>query len=265
MVTSLSETTIAKKLRGASGNTLLRNLFTDDWPAGYPAGQVREENLYREVALCLGVDTKLVRIALDEANGNMLARNAVADAIAVLLDEVVDDTPARSTRPPPAVESGGASRNGRQVARTRVFVSYSHKDARWLERLKVHLAPLLDDGRLALWDDTRIAPGAKWEDEINRALAEARVAVMLVSADFLASQFIRKKEVPPLLAAAASDGAVILPIIVGPSLFTQTPSLSRFQAVNPPEQPLIALSRPEQERVWARVAERIRSLFPQAP
>lgn len=69
--------------------------------------------------------------------------------------------------------------------RPRVFVSYSHNDREWLERLRVHLKPLR--GQIDLWDDTRIKPGAVWYEEIKRGLEGARAALLLVSADFLAS------------------------------------------------------------------------------
>lgn len=101
--------------------------------------------------------------------------------------------------------------------RTTIFISYSHKDEKWLERLQVHLKPLEREGKIERWDDSRIKPGAKWEDEICRALASAKVAVLLISADFLASDFILANELPHLLAAAKDDEAIILPVIVSSS------------------------------------------------
>lgn len=81
--------------------------------------------------------------------------------------------------------------------RDQVFVSYSHKDKKWLNRLRVHLAPLERDGLLTVWDDTSINPGANWKKAIREALRAARVAVVLVSADFMASEFIARNELPP--------------------------------------------------------------------
>ena len=80
-----------------------------------------------------------------------------------------------------------------------VFISYSHSDREYLDRLLVHLKPLEKDGRIDLWVDTRLRAGDRWKKEIEKALNRANVAVLLVSADFLASDFITDNELPPLL------------------------------------------------------------------
>jgi hypothetical protein len=132
-----------------------------------------------------------------------------------------------------------------------VFVSYSHADVRWLDRLRVHLKPLERQGVLALWDDTRIKPGARWREAIRDALEHAKVAVLLVTADFLASDFISTNELPPLLKAAEERGTLILPVIIKPCRFEQTEGLSHFQAVNPPSKPIAALrSARREEAFW---------------
>jgi hypothetical protein len=145
--------------------------------------------------------------------------------------------------------------------RTKVFISYSHADKEWLERLKRHLKPLVREGRLDCWDDTHIRPGDDWKKEISTALDTAQAAVLLISADFFASDFIDEDELPPLLAAAQAKGVRILPVILSASRFARNPDLGRFQAVNSPSEPLNGMSQAEQEKVLDHLAQTIESAF----
>lgn len=141
--------------------------------------------------------------------------------------------------------------------RKKVFVSYSHSDIEWLGRLQVHLKDLERRGLVELWDDTKIQAGAHWREEINNALNSARVAVLLISADFIDSDFIYYNELPPLLAAAETDGTVIIPLIISPSSFEDNENLSRFQSINPPSKPLIGLHKVEQERYFVQLRKAV--------
>jgi TPR repeat protein len=142
--------------------------------------------------------------------------------------------------------------------RTGVFISYSRKDRDVLERLKVFLAPFERQGTIQCWDDTRIQPGKNWRAEIQQALSSTKVAVLLVTGDFMSSRFIAENELPPLLAAAQNEGTIILPVIVAPSAFEEFESLSRFQAVNDPKRPLKGLRGVERDQVFVKVARAIR-------
>ena len=140
------------------------------------------------------------------------------------------------------------------IPRDQAFVCYSRRDAQWLERLKVHLAPLERAGVVDLWSDSRIAAGDLWRGEIELALSRARVAVLLVSADFMASKFINEEELPALLAAAETGGCRIIPLLVSPSLFDDTPSLSRFQHVNEGSTTLSEMSLEKREATLVKLA-----------
>ena len=96
------------------------------------------------------------------------------------------------------------------------------------------MKPLAREGKLDCWDDTNIRPGDDWQQEIRTALDTAQAAVLLISADFFASDFIDENELPPMLAAAQAKGVRILPVILSASRFARDPSLARFQTVNSP-------------------------------
>ncbi len=151
---------------------------------------------------------------------------------------------------------------GGKAMRKKVFVSYSHKDAKWLELFQTHMKALANKGVLVdLWDDTKIKAGMKWRDEIEMALKEARVAVLLVSTDFLASDFVNKHELPRLLKAAEDEGATIIPLILKPCLFEQYKELSQFQAINEPSKPLVKLSGVNRDSLLVGLVSRIAELM----
>lgn len=141
--------------------------------------------------------------------------------------------------------------------RQSVFISYSHCDREYLDRLLVHLRPLEKEGMIDLWVDTRIRPGDRWKKEIEKALARATVAVLLVSADFLASDFITDNELPPLLRNAEEKGTRIIPLILKPCRFTRDKDLRHFQAINDPQNSFVVISEGEQETLYDALATEI--------
>jgi len=143
-----------------------------------------------------------------------------------------------------------------------IFISYCHKDTDFLNRLLVHLRPLEREGLIDLWVDSKIKAGDKWKTEIDNALRQARVAILLVSADFLSSDFIIDNELPPLLANAESKGTRIIPVIVKPCRFARDSNLADFQAVNDPSIPLVSLSEAERESVYDKISQAIELSIP---
>lgn len=158
-----------------------------------------------------------------------------------------------------------------------VFISYAHRDnehadpsRRWLNRLLEHIQPLVLQGQVSTWADTELEAGDQWHETIQTQLQSAKVAVLLVSPAFLASKYIRDSELPALLLKAKQKGLTVLPIIVRPSLYSETRfkytdpargpeevSLDTFQSANPPERPLNMMEEHEQDALLVSVAQRI--------
>ncbi len=143
--------------------------------------------------------------------------------------------------------------------RLKVFVSYSHKDSEYLTEIRKHFKPFLD--KIEFWDDSRIEPGQKWKDEIKKALHSAKVGILLVSSDFLASDFISTDELPPLLNAAEKDGATILSVILRPCLFEEFHELNQYQALNPPSKPLVKMTESEREDIYVNLVRQTLKLL----
>ena len=120
-----------------------------------------------------------------------------------------------------------------------IFISYSHKDEVWKDRLAKHLGVLERQELLDLWDDRRIEAGEEWFEEIEDAIDQADVAVLLVSADFLTSRFILDEEVPRLFQRRADGGLMVFPVIVRPCLWNTVEWLSRLQLRPTDGKPLV--------------------------
>jgi hypothetical protein len=140
--------------------------------------------------------------------------------------------------------------------RDRVFISYSRKDKVWLDRLQTMLKPLARNGAISVWAETTMQPGDRWKEELQKALASAKVAVLLVSDNFLASDFIAREELTPLLAAAAEEGVRILWIYVSACLYDATP-IANYQAAHDITHALDELPEAAWKRVLRDVARAI--------
>lgn len=164
-----------------------------------------------------------------------------------------------------------------EAKRTTIFISYSHEDDIHLQRLHVHLKPLErdlsvnintynSDGLLNVnvWSDKRIKPGDNWRNKIGRAMETARIAILLVSADFLASDFIRNTELPVLLKLHAQEDVIILPVIVGACDYEHT-KLADIQAVNKASAPLTRAPSDANEKVWSGVVRAVRENLAKKP
>jgi len=146
-----------------------------------------------------------------------------------------------------------------KAVRNKVFISYSHLDKDFLKDVQRHFKPFLS--KIDYWDDSKIEAGQKWKEEIRKAIQETKVAVLLVSTDFLGSDFIATNELPPLLSAAEEEGAVILIVILKPCLFEEFEKLNQFQAMNPPNRPVSKMDDNEKEELFVNLVRQTKKIL----
>jgi formylglycine-generating enzyme required for sulfatase activity len=163
------------------------------------------------------------------------------------------------------VVSGGKSHlpasDGGRGQRQELFISYSHKDRDFLERFWIHLKPLEMLYGLQRWDDSLIQPGDCWLQEIECALGRAQAALLLVSADFLASDFIQRQELPKLFEAASTDGLKILWLPIRPCSWKLYRMIEQYQCVGSVDPTLAEMSRAKREREIVNIIDCIYEVF----
>jgi hypothetical protein len=148
------------------------------------------------------------------------------------------------------------------IKRDRIFISYSHDDTMWLNRLLDIMTPAIDAGKIPKpWTDEEIKPGEEWRKKIEEALKSAKVAVLLVSENFLASDFIKKEELPPLLKDAEREGAKIIWVYLNYCGYKYT-ALKDLQAAHKISQPLSSLTKPKQDKTLTEICDEIVAAMP---
>ena len=140
----------------------------------------------------------------------------------------------------------------------KVFISYSHNDDSHRDELVKHLRLLERQGLVDSWHDRRLEPGQEWSGEIDRALEEAHLILLLVSADFLASDFCYELEMKRALERHEAPGpCAVVPVIVRAVDWRAAP-FAKLQAV--PRDGKAVASWPDRDEAWTNVASGIRQV-----
>ena len=140
--------------------------------------------------------------------------------------------------------------------RNGVFISYSHEDKRWLDSFVTALKPYSREEKIKVWSDRDIAPGSDWAREIGAAIDNSRVAVLLVTPNLLASDYIMEKELPLILEKNSKGDLVVFWIAVSYSSYDLTP-LVQLQAANDPNLPLDQLSTADRNKELTLIAQKL--------
>src|SRR5579863_6395499 len=98
----------------------------------------------------------------------------------------------------------------------KIFFCYAHEDEALLNKLKTHLRPLQRQGLIEMWHDRDINAGTQWEREIDKHLNIAQIILLLISPDFMDSEYCYSKEMFRALELQKRDEAQVIPIILRP-------------------------------------------------
>ncbi len=163
------------------------------------------------------------------------------------------------------------------MARHKVFICYSHKDQELFDQFLIHLDPYGRQDLLEVWTDRQIMAGEEWEPKIFRSIARADAAVVLVSPDLLASDFVREQELPRLLQAREEGRLTLAPLFLrhaGTKFLRfrvetadgdREIDLTQIQGLNLPAEPLALLEPAARDKALADAAETLYEVLSELP
>jgi hypothetical protein len=136
-----------------------------------------------------------------------------------------------------------------------VFFSYSHTDNKMREKLEKHLSALRRENVITGWHDRKIMPGTEWKNQIDEHIETSHIIVLLISADFLNSDYCYDVELKRAIARQDAGEARLIPIILRPCDWLKTP-FGKLQALPRDGKPVSDF--PTQDHAFSEVARGIR-------
>jgi internalin A len=148
-------------------------------------------------------------------------------------------------------------RTGGEEKRVRVFYSYCHKDESLRNELEVSLKILERTGVIDSWHDRKIMAGEEWEDEIDEHLEAADIVLLLVSADFVASNYCYDVEMVRAMERHEAGEACVIPVVVRDVNWKKAP-FAKLQAL--PEDAKAVMLWADRDTAWRNVSEGIEAV-----
>ena len=112
----------------------------------------------------------------------------------------------------------------------KVFISYSHADKTLKQELLKHLMPLKRLHLIKTWTDLEINPGDEWDKKISQNLDSAEIVLLLISIDFINSEYCFNVELQQAIARHKDKQTRVIPVILRPCMWKHTP-FAKFQAL----------------------------------
>jgi TIR domain/NB-ARC domain len=143
----------------------------------------------------------------------------------------------------------------------KIFFCYAHEDEELLKKLKTHLRPLQRQGLIDVWHDRDIRAGAAWEQEISKHLNTAQIILLLVSPDFMDSDYCYGIEMTRALERHEAGEACVIPVILRPCDWQHDPALGSLLVLPTDGKPLITWpSPPYYDTAFEDIAKGIRKV-----
>ena len=140
-----------------------------------------------------------------------------------------------------------------------VFLSYSHKDKFYINRIYIHLKPILDKHKNIhlFYDKTGLDVGCNIDEKIKSAVSKTDIAILALSADYFASDYIQKNEYKPFIQQSKKGQTKIFSLIISPCRFARETELRGILAINDPNTPIIDMKKGKREEVFNKVGKLI--------
>ncbi len=199
-------------------------------------------------------------------------KNSILKGLLAIVNKLDDNTstapPARTPTPKPATGSAAPPAATTPVAPAapqkplNVFTAYAHNDEALRDELHKQLIALEQVGLIKVWYDREILPGQEWDHVIHNNLATADVILLLISADFIASDYCTNIEMKTALARHANGEATVIPIILRKCMWHLGP-LGNLQALPKNAEPVTSDKWDTIDDAFNNVAEGIAKLCQQ--
>lgn len=144
------------------------------------------------------------------------------------------------------------------LKKKRAFFSYSKHDKDYLSEFKKHLQELRRAESLDFWDDSMILPGEEWDSSIKAALAQSDIVFLMLSADFLNTEYIWEKEITEAMHRFDKGLAIVIPIKIRACDWSNTP-FAKLQGL--PRKSNIIGKDPKNDEAWQEVVQDVRDLL----
>lgn len=142
-------------------------------------------------------------------------------------------------------------------SKLKLFISYTHADEVMKTELEKQLFALKHSGKIEVWQDRELMGGDSWDENIRKELNEADIVLLLISPDFINSQYIWDKELSVALERHSKGEARVIPIILRSCDWTSLPFAS-LQALPRDAKPVNSFS--DKDEAYTSIAKSIRTV-----